>query len=418
MRNKIALTALASVGLLAICGAAQAQETTTTWKGAPQFQNDDAMFKIRGRILVDAVFQDIDRGGGTVGDVQVRNLRGRQMFLGVEGQLNSRLAYKLEGGAVQGGSFAWDDAVIEYKPTDFTSVQVGNVKAFSLENLTSTRFRTFMEQGALGELTEANYNLGVVAKTWGQNYTLSAAIQGDSLNSGEIATTIGAGAVDAKERLQFIVRGTFAPILTDTTKVHLGLCSNQRARGTENGFNYQTKANTSNAVRYTSSGAFGQSDTTIGAEFIAIHKNLSFQAEYANIDVKKLTSILPENGSDGSIQTGYAFVSWFPTGDMRNYDVAKGEIGRPKIKNPITAGGWGGVELAARYDYADLTELAGTVTGPAQAGKYKSYTVGANYYPTSYVRLMVNYTHAESENVLLTNSYDQDILQFRTQLDF
>jgi hypothetical protein len=52
------------------------------------------------------------------------------------------------------------------------------------------------------------------------------------------------------------------------------------------------------------------------------------------------------------VKVGYAFVSFWPTGESRNYDATKGEFGRPKIIDPITAGGLGGVELLARYDYA------------------------------------------------------------------
>lgn len=422
MRKNFALTAGVAfgamlVGSFGLAGGAHAQDNTISWKGAPQFQNDDAAFKVRGRILLDAIFTDSNRGGGSAGDIQSRNLRGRQMFLGVEGQLNRWIAYKAEGGAVNGGAWSWDDAVIEFKPTDFTSIQVGNVKAFGLENLTSTRFRTFMEQGAIGELTDANYNMGVVAKTWGQNWTLAVAAQGDSLNNADVNPSVG-GASDAKERMQYIVRGTFAPVLTDDDKVHLGLWARQREHGSETAFTYQSRNNTQIPLRYVSSGAIGDKDTTLGAEFIAIHKNLSVQAEYADIDVKTQANVSAAAASSGHIKTGYVFGSWFPTGDMRNYDVAKGEIGRPKIKTPITAGGFGGVEIAVRYDFADLTDVRGTAPNALLQGKLDNYTLGVNYYPTSYVRLMMNYTHSKAENLVATNNYTTNILQFRTQLDF
>lgn len=417
MRIITALVAGAAASAL-LAGAAQAQDMTVAWKGAPQFTNDDAIFKVRGRILVDAIFQDIDRGGGTAGDIKTRNFRGRQVFLGVEGQLNSKFAYKAEGGAVNGGAWAWDDVVIEYKPTDFTSLQFGNVKAFGLENLTSTRFRTFMEQGAIGEVTEATYNLGVVAKTWGQNWTLSGAIQGDSLNSADVTAGVGAAA-NAKERMQYVVRGTFAPILTDTTKLHLGAWARYRDSGTEAGFTYQTRPNNQVSGRYSGTGVIGESDTTYGAEAIYIFNNFSVQGEYAQIDVDPLPALAATAVQSGKITTGYVFGSWFVTGDSRIYDPAKAEINRPKIKNPVTAGGFGGVEIAARYDFADFSDVRGTTgANPTMAGDFKAYTVGVNYYPTSYVRFTANFTHSESENAVLTNSYEQDTLQFRSQIDF
>lgn len=418
--NGLALGALA---IFAVGATAQAQDLTVAWKGAPLFQNDDVTFKVRGRILIDAVDAEFDRGGTGI-DIGQRNVRGRQMFLGVEGQLNSRLLYKLEGGAVNGGAWSWDDATIEFKPTEFTSVMVGNIKSFGLENLTSTRFRTFMEQGAFGEVTDANYHLGVVARATGPNWTLSGGVQGDSLNTADQAVATGS-VVDAKERMQYVVRGTYAPIMTDNTKLHLGLWARHRDVGDETspavaGFTYQTKANTSVAPRFTSTGAIGDRDDTYGAEVALVYKSFSVQAEYANISTTVIPGTNPAVAKDGDITTGYAFVSWWPTGDVRNYDVTKGEFGRPKIKNPLTAGGWGGIELTARYDFADLTDIRGSTiaSAPAFAGEYKSWTVGANYYPTSYARVMLNYTQAESDNFLANNDVDQRVIQLRTQLDF
>ena len=132
-----------SVAMLA-AGAASAQDTTAAWKGAPQWTNDDVQFKVRGRLLIDYVYQDVKRDA-PLADYKTSNVRGRQAFLGVEGKLNSYIAYKAEGGAVNGGAWAWDDVVLEYKPNDMTSIMVGNIKAAGLENLTSTRFTTFMD---------------------------------------------------------------------------------------------------------------------------------------------------------------------------------------------------------------------------------------------------------------------------------
>ena len=63
MKIKTSLCAGAALGVfaLAIAGGAAAQDTTTAWKGAPQWTNDDVQFKVRGRILLDYVYQDVDR---------------------------------------------------------------------------------------------------------------------------------------------------------------------------------------------------------------------------------------------------------------------------------------------------------------------------------------------------------------------
>lgn len=415
MTIKTSLCAGAALGVfaLAIAGGAQAQETTTAWKGAPQWSNDDVQFKVRGRVLLDAVFEDVDRETGV--DQNYRAFRGRQVFLGVEGKLNNYIAYKVEGGWVNGGTPAWDDVVIEIKPTDRTSIMFGNIKAAGLENLTSTRFTTFMDRGPFGDIGVDSYLVSAVAKANGMNWTVTGAVQGDSLNSADVTA--------GEERIGVTGRVSYAPILTDETKVHLALSGRWRDHGDENGFAYQSRPNTNFGSRYVTTGAIGDKDTTFAAEAAVVYKAFSLQGEYANISVDRLTSGASAGG-DPDLNVGYVFASFWPTGEMRNYDAAKGEFGRPKIMNPITAGGFGGVELALRYDWADLTEAYSSASTAAartlsqDAGEYRAWTVGVNYYPTGYVRFQANYTKGENDNPGPGRDVDVDVFQMRAQLDF
>ena len=150
-----------------------------------------------------------------------------------------------------------------------------------------------------------------------------------------------------------------------------------------------------------------------------MHGPFSVQGEYASIDVTRLGGAAV--GGDPKIKVGYAYVTFWPTGEMRNYDPVAGEFKRPKILNPVTAGGWGGVELALRYDIADTTEAYETLkTKPAtsQAGEYKGVTLGLNYYPTSYVRFQANYTDGDVDNFGANQDYSIKQFQLRAQLDF
>jgi phosphate-selective porin OprO/OprP len=412
--------ALACVLALGLSGAASAQDTTIKWSGAPRFTNDDATFKVRGRILLDAVFQSVDKETGT--DFDTRSIRGRQVFLGVEGQINQSFAYKAEGGAVNGGAWAWDDVVLEWKVAETTSLMFGNIKAAGLENLTSTRFTTFMDRGPYGEIGPDSYVLSAVVKTNGPNWTATAAVQGDSINNADVTANV-TNAPDVKERVGVTGRVSFAPIMTDSDRVHLGAFARYRDHGNEAGFSYQTRPMTNFGNRYVTTGAIGNKDTTWGLEGAWMHSNFSVQGEYASIKVDRQISGASAGG-DPTLNVGYAFVSWWPTGETRNYDATKGEFGRPKILNPINAGGTGGWELALRYDYADLTDAyktastAGSQTLSQDAGKYTSWTFGVNYYPIPYVRFMANYTKAKQDNPVVGRDVDVDQLQLRAQLDF
>jgi phosphate-selective porin OprO/OprP len=117
------------------------------WENSPRFTDaSGATFKLRGRMSLDAVDSTTERDG--LADYHARQFRARQLFLGVEGQ-TGRWAYRLEGGAVSGGAWGWDDAIIEYKLDSQTSILAGNQKAASLEGLTSFKSTTFMERGPM-----------------------------------------------------------------------------------------------------------------------------------------------------------------------------------------------------------------------------------------------------------------------------
>lgn len=410
-----------SVAMLA-AGAASAQDTTTAWKGAPQWTNDDVQFKVRGRLLIDYVYQDVKRDA-PLADYKTSNVRGRQAFLGVEGKLNNYIAYKAEGGAVNGGAWSWDDVVLEYKPNEMTSVMVGAIKAAGLENLTSTRFTTFMDRGPYGDMGPDSYLLSLVTKVNGYNWTATGAVQGNSINSADVNNTAGANP-GSKERVGFTGRVSYAPILTDFDKLHVAVYGRYRNHGDESAFNYAARPNTNygDSGRYIATGAIGDIDKTVGVEAAYIHNNFSIQGEYSDIKVTRLQTVQP--GGNPDVKVGYAFISFWPTGEQRNYDATKGEFGRPKILNPITGGGMGGVELALRYDYADLTDAyssAATTAGRTlsqDAGKYKAWTLGANYYPTGYARLQANYTRSKIDNPGAGRDVDVDTFQMRAQLDF
>jgi phosphate-selective porin OprO/OprP len=257
--------------------------------------------------------------------------------------------------------------VIEVKPTEATSILFGNIKATGLENLTSTRFTTFMDRGPYGDFGVDSYLLSIVGKVQGPNWSVTGAVQGDSINNADINNTSATltNNQNSNERLGFTGRVHFAPLVTDTDRVHLAVSARYRNHGNEGAFNYQGRTNTNYGTNglYYKTGAIGDRDTTLAAEGAWIHNSFSVQGEYSNISVERLATTAP--GSNPDVKVGYAFVSFWPTGETRNYDPVAGEIKRPKILNPITAGGFGGVELALRYDFADLTEAYDTASTAA-----------------------------------------------------
>ena len=403
MKINTSLCAGAALGViaLAIAGGAQAQDTTTAWKGAPQFQNDTLTFKVRGRVYEDFVHQEVDRQTGADFDANVTRLRTAR--LGVEGTWNANWAYKAEF-TVAGGSANWEDLILEYKPTDSISIMAGNFKTVSFENISSSRYTTFMERGPFNDVLDIGRVMNLQVKANGENWTAAAAISGDSLNNADPTATATGGS----ETLGVNGRVTWVPINSDTTKLHVGAWARYRDRQDQANFTYQARNNTNYGARYITTGAVGVSDTMVGLEGVFIQGPFSVQGEWATADVDRLANV------SSNLKSYYVSGSWFVTGEMKNLDVKKGEWGRTKILNPVTSGGLGALELAVRYDNTDLTDF----NIPATAGEYSAWTLGANWYPHPYVRFMANYTKSENDNRAVGADVDVETLQFRAQFDF
>lgn len=416
MSTKSSLVAGSALGValaLSLGVTAQAQDTTTTWRGAPQFANESLTFKVRGRVYVDTVFQDVDRTGTGV-DFKASNTRLRTARLGVEGTWNANWAYKAEASISSGGGTTqWEDLTLEYKPDETTSFIVGNFKTVSLEDITSSRYNTMMERGAFNDFINAGRVMNVQVKKTGFNWTAAVAVSGDSLNSADVATNAATG---SRETFGYNGRVTYAPVMTDYTTVHVGGWYRYRNRGDQANFTYQVRNNTNYGARYVSTGAVGVSDKTIGLEGVLLHKNFSLQGEYARITAERANK-----ATDVDLNAYYVTASVFLTGETRRYEAARGEFNRTRILNPVTAGGMGALEAAIRYDSTDLTDLKGVAT----AGKYTAWTAGLNWYPFSYVRFQANYTKSKNDNpTVLTgtnaqlNDVDVNTFQLRAQFDF
>jgi phosphate-selective porin OprO/OprP len=397
-------SALGAMMALALVSGASAQETTTAWKGAPQFSNDTLTFKVRGRVYMDVVSQEVDRAVGADFSSQVSRVRTAR--LGVEGTWNQNWAYKAEAAISSGGgSTQWEDVVLEYKPNDFSSIMVGNFKTVSLENISSSRYITFMERGPFNDIIDAGRVMNISAKMNGENWTLQAAVSGDSINAADPTVVGNDGGSD---QVSINARATWAPVMTDTQTLHLGIWARQRDRAIRPASTTRS-ATTPTMARATLPPAPSATATRWSAsKALYIAGPFSLQGEYANIDIDRT------NGLQQEAKAYYLAASWFVTGERRNMDVKKGELGRTKILSPMTTGGFGAFELAARYDSADLTDI----TGVATAGEYTAWTLGATWYPFPYVRFMTNYTKSQNDNALIANDVDVDTLQFRAQFDF
>jgi phosphate-selective porin OprO/OprP len=103
----------------------------------------------------------------------------------------------------------------------------------------------------------------------------------------------------------------------------------------------------------------------------------------------------------------YAQASYALTGEVRKYNKAVGAYSAivPAHDFSPSSGYWGAFELAARVSYIDLTSnftggvpiSATSQPSAINGGKETGYTVGLNWYPNTYMRVMLNYIHEDFE---------------------
>ena len=139
----------------------------------------------------------------------------------------------------------------------------------------------------------------------------------------------------------------------------------------------------------------------LNLEAVYIHKAVAFQTEYIIANVH--TDL-----DNFQFWNYYAEVSWFLTGESKNY--SGGYKGFSRLKPNRNFGsdknGIGAWEIAGRYSKTDLTD------GMVQGGIQSEFLLGLNWHLNPYTRLMIDYIHTDLED-----NNKMDVIQARLQVD-
>jgi phosphate-selective porin OprO/OprP len=107
---------------------------------------------------------------------------------------------------------------------------------------------------------------------------------------------------------------------------------------------------------------------------------------------------------------GYAYASWFLTGEHRAYDRTFGAFGRPDLGEGLKPlhGLWGAFELGMRYSYLDLTD------GAVKGGRMHMFMSGVNWYWGRHMRVQFNY----GWSIVQGGALPGDLHSFQGRLQF
>jgi len=451
----------------------QVTKATPTWRGAPQWSDPETgfTFKPRGRIQYDTAFIENPKDA-----IVTRNLgfnsRIRRIRLGAEGTVPGGFGYKFEMDYAN-GSVGFGDAVITYAPAGKPlSFIIGNHETFeSLEQITSSRFISFLERAQMNDAFGASRRLGVSLNyqnstntlRFGGGFFAGHSIDGSFDNDSWIAAarltyaaqmmggTVHFGANAQYRDFQSNNCAATCPVAPPSTSG--APSTNQLARYRARPFLQTTD------VRFVDTGNFAaHSDTILGLELAGVFKAFHFAGEAqwvkvnayspgdlaAGLDAFGLasnTALVPSD--DPTFFSWYAEVGYFLTGETRGY--RNGAWDRTTPLKPFSKGGWGALQVNARYDYLDLTTdklmtafsnnfttgVASASNSLTRGGKQQGFLASLIWIPESYMRFLLQFAHTRvtggpsattvvpvSSDPANERGYSSNSVATRVQIDF
>ncbi|MHB8971044.1 MAG: OprO/OprP family phosphate-selective porin [Pirellulaceae bacterium] len=304
-------------------------------------------------------------------------------------------------------------------------VRVGHFKEpLSLEQLTSSRFTTFMER-SMSDIFVPAYSMGVMTLSNTEDERATWAIGGFAAGQDTPPYVLEDSALSG-DGTAGTVRGTWTPWYDEATQgrglFHVGM-----------GYRYENLTASTQRLRahpevaagpYVVDTRIGLADTLTGCQSVQtavpeiafLYGPFSVQAEYM-----ASTYARDSGRSDPTFKGGYIYAGYFLTGENRGYNRKEGRFDRVKPyenffrvcdEDGQVATGKGAWELAYRYSWIDLNQ------GGIAGGMASDHTFGLNWYLTPYSRVMLNYVHSvDSPNNDRSDTFI-DALMMRAQYDF
>jgi phosphate-selective porin OprO and OprP len=371
----------------------------------------------------------------------------RRLYIGMKGAGFDVIEYKAEfdlAGTVTGGTNSYNtfNFPATAKPASIQAkdiylqvnelpwlghVRVGNFyEPFSIEDVSGDLVTTFMERGN-PYLLVPDRHIGVMAydHVFGnENALWFAGVFCDAGGDGgmDFQQTNDYTAADATGRL------TWLPWYDEATEgrgfLHLGVAGAFReawghqfplpspSLRPEEAHLARTYAATMNGIDYTEE---------LGTELVFVYGPFSFQSEYIGASSRGL------DGDWHNIRSCYAYVSYFLTGENRNYDRNNGTMTRVKpFENFFrvrtcdgdVCTGKGAWEVAYRWSYIDFSDaIPPTSVNANPANRFINHTVGLSWYLNPYTKLMLNDVYSTEQFVAGGNGY-LNTVEMRAQIDF
>lgn len=384
-------------------------------KKAVQPGHSEATMKVVGRVnMAYWTFPDTDEGIHLLetGDPAISpqdQLGFRRLRFGVRGELPSNMEYRIEMEWAGGNNVEFRDAWLGWNDLPvLQKLLIGNQKRpYGLDAWNSARYNVFMERPFIIDATNADIRrFGV--QSWAQSDDLrynwqygvfnqrniqdEGAYISDHLQpeyAGRLATTWWYDETsDGRGYGHFAVAGTVAHP-DGSAGADPDPLGSDRA---QNEARFRARPEGRSAQRWLDTERIHGADwyELLGLEGVLNVGPVQLVAEYQTLWLQRD----PGFGPDLFFHGGYAYVSYFLTGEHMPWERATGQLGKPvPLENFFLVDrccggvgrGLGAWQAAVRYSYGDLSDQ--NILG----GVGESVTFGLNWYWTAYARMQFNY---------------------------
>ncbi len=403
--TRLAALLLGAMASATLPAAAAAQATgSSRFAGAPRIGSSSGWsLKPRGRVQYDVGDISAPTGVPSAGLGFVSELR--RARLGVEGTMPARFNYVFEV-ELSESIVEITDAIVAWRASDGLTLTAGQHNNFqSLDELTSSRFGSFMERAAFTDAFDFERRLGFSA----------TASTGALMVQGGVFTDNLLDIDESDDQLSVDGRIVYAPRLGET-QLHLGASAHWRDNG-----DLLARGQT---TRYRQRPAIHATDVRfLATPALAVDQEAHFGLEaalvrgpfHAAAEAHWLRAERPGAASDPSFFGGYVELGWFLTGESRGY--RSGRWDRTRVRRAIEEGGAGAFQISLRYDVLDLN------SGGVNGGRQDGVQAALMWIPTDYARLMINYSrlYHDEARVPAANGdrdYAVDVIGARAQFDF
>lgn len=396
--NKIVIGSviMGLVGGGIVASGEEASPYTAKWKSGLLVESPDEAFNVKlgGRLQYDWTWTSEDnRVREEIGELNGGS-ETRRARLYMSGTLYQATDFKLQCDWAN-GDVQLKDGYLGLKNLP-VYVKIGHFKEpFSLEELTSSKYSTFMERTPVVAAFSPSRNAGIGISSTAMEKHITWEIGGFRITDNQ-------GSVIDDDSYSAAARVTGTPLYDDGGKsfLHVGGSAGFRklpglvrfrARPPLHNTDHLVDSQVTVADPVTGEeqtiGINGDDAWTWGFESAFVQGPISVQGEiiWANVAVA--------DGRDFGGMGWYAQMSCFLTGEHRPYKQKSGSFSGVKPKENYGQDGKGAWEIAARYDWLDLTDTE------AVDGELEDVSVGINWYLNPAVRLSANYIYTDRENL-------------------